>query len=68
MALAEFEQRKYEELLKQEVRALTIFEMVERNYMSVENGAAALKMSVSEFRKAMVDSGLVSNASSGQAL
>ncbi len=53
MSLTEFDEKKYEELLKQDTRFLTILEMVERKFMSAENGAAALEMDLSDFRKYM---------------
>ena len=57
MCLTEFDEKKYEEVLRADEKALTTFEYVSDGDVSVKRGAEKLGMSVTDFIKAMQDNG-----------
>lgn len=65
MCLTEFDEKKYEEVLRADEKALTTFEYVSDGDVSVERGAEKLGMSVADFVKAMQDNGFTAPETAG---
>ncbi|MBQ6441488.1 MAG: hypothetical protein IJJ13_02705 [Lachnospiraceae bacterium] len=57
MCLTEFDEKKFEQVVKDDARAFTIFDLVQKDKLSVEDGAEELNMDLADFERAMQDNG-----------
>ncbi len=55
MTLTEFDEKKYEQVVRSDERAFLVFELVQDGDLSIDKGAKKLGMSVSDFKQAMKD-------------
>ena len=55
MTLTEFDEKKYEQVVRSDERAFLVFELVQDGDLSIDKGAKKLGMSISDFKQAMKD-------------
>lgn len=57
MCLTEFDEKKFEQVVRDDARAFTIFEMVQDGDISLNRGAEKLSMNLADFERAMQENG-----------
>lgn len=68
MCLTEFDEKKYEEVLKDDAVSFHTYSLVSRGLLTIEEGAQELNMSVEDFKTALKDNGYSLPTSNSQKL
>ncbi len=53
MCLTEFDEKKYEQVVRDDARAFLVFSLVSRGRLTLEEGAEELDMDIRNFERAM---------------